>query len=383
MARPLPSGTPVGEYEIITRLGEGGMGEVYSAQHPHIGKRVAIKVMRRVAADALPEARRLLEEARAVNAIRHSGIIDIFGANVLPDGRPYLVMELLEGVTLAQHIETHSPLEFAEVFRLLEGILSPLIAAHRAGVIHRDLKTSNIFLVDTAEGRRVKLLDFGVARRDGRDEPLTGPQMTVGSLGFMGPEHLEGRVGPQSDLYAVGCIAWLLITGRPVFSYKNVALLARDHLHTVPPPVSSVRAYTPDELESWVAWLLEKDIDQRPFSADVALTTLKEAEHLALGEQTVSFEANFMRSAKAIDARARQMARPSERKTDLHQALSDVDTLRGEVPTLKTRPAPKPVQQPTRLSAPANVPRPKRLNAPVDKKTDLVDSPTIPPRRKP
>jgi serine/threonine-protein kinase len=373
MLPPLAPGTPVGEYEIVSQLGEGGMGEVYAARHPIIGKRVAIKVMRRVATEALPEARRLLEEARAVNEIRHPAIIDIFGANVLPDGRPYLVMELLEGVTLMQHLKANAPLPFREVFSLLEGILAPLSAAHRAGVIHRDLKTSNIFLVNTLEGRRVKLLDFGVARRDGRDEALTAPHLTVGSLGFMGPEHMEGNVGPQSDLYAVGCVAWLLITGRPVFSYKNLALLARDHLATVPPPITHVRKDTPDELASWVAWMLEKNTDDRPFSADVALKTLKEAEQYALGEQTVLSEINFMRNARAIDARARKAVDPHARKTDVHSALtlSDADTRRGQTPTLKDRP---PAQ--VRLPPPAG----KRINPPVDSKTDVSDSDTMPPR---
>jgi serine/threonine protein kinase len=279
----LAPGTTVGEYEIVEVLGSGAMGEVFEAVHPIIHKRVAIKVMRGAAHESLTEARRLLEEARAVNAIRHPGIIDIFGANVLPDGRPYLVMELLEGQSLHDFLKTRHPLAIGDVFGLLEGILAPLAAAHRAGVIHRDLKPTNIFVT---RSRTVKLLDFGVARRKER-EPLTAPKMTLGSLGFMSPEQLNGATVAQSDLYSVGCIAWLLITGRPVFAYGNAMELARHHLLTRPPPIGAVRGEVSAPLEAWVAAMLEKEPADRPGSADEALSQLKDVQARLASETTV------------------------------------------------------------------------------------------------
>ncbi|MDP3505171.1 MAG: serine/threonine-protein kinase [Myxococcales bacterium] len=279
-------GATIGEYEIVKALGSGGMGEVFEAVHPIIHKRVAIKVMRRAAHESLTEARRLLEEARAVNSIRHPGIIDIFGANVLPDGRPYLVMELLEGQSLHDFIKTNQPLSLGDVFGLLEGILAPLAAAHRAGVIHRDLKPTNIFVARGPSARTVKLLDFGVALRRER-EPLTAPEMTLGSLGFMSPEQLNGATVAQSDLYSVGCIAWLLITGRPVFAYGNVMELARHHLLTRPPPIGSVRGEVTAALEEWVASMLEKEPSARPGSANEALSRLKEVQEQLASETTV------------------------------------------------------------------------------------------------
>ncbi|MBM4783996.1 MAG: serine/threonine protein kinase [Archangiaceae bacterium] len=282
---PLAKGTPVGEYEIVRQLGSGAMGEVFEAVHPMIGKRVAIKVMRNPASEAMTEARRLLEEARVVNAIKHPGIIDIFGANVLPDGRPYLVMELLEGLSFHEHLKQHSPLAIGEVCFLLSGLLEALAAAHKAGIVHRDLKPTNVFLATINGERKVKLLDFGVAHRADR-ERFTAPEVTVGSLGFMGPEQLGGNVVPQSDLYAVGCVAWLLLTGQPVFPYRAMGELARNHLQTVPPPIRSVRPDVPVALQDWIAHLLQKDPTRRPANAFEALLTLRLAEE-ELGESTV------------------------------------------------------------------------------------------------
>jgi serine/threonine-protein kinase len=248
---PLAKGTPVGEYEIVQQLGAGSMGEVFEAVHPIIGKRVAIKVMRAPASEALTEARRLLEEARVVNAIKHPDIVDIFGANVLPDGRPYLVMELLEGQSFHKHLEENAPLAVGEVVWMLDGLLEPLAAAHKAGITHRDLKPTNLFLATVNGKKHVKLLDFGVAFRTDR-ERFTAPEVTVGSLGFMGPEQLGGNVVPQSDLYAVGCVAWLLLTGSPVFPYRAMGELARNHLQTVPPPIRSIREDVPVALQDWI-----------------------------------------------------------------------------------------------------------------------------------
>ncbi|MDX2013248.1 MAG: serine/threonine-protein kinase, partial [Myxococcaceae bacterium] len=256
---------------------------VFEGVHPIIGKRVALKVMRAPAGEALVEARRLLEEARAVNAIRHKGIVDIFGANVLADGRPYLVMELLEGQSLHQYLLAHGPLPVSDAVDLLAGLLEPLTAAHRAGVIHRDLKPTNIFV--TTGTPRVKLLDFGVSRRADR-EPLTQPEMTLGSVGFMSPEQMSGQPVPQSDLYAVGCIAWMLLTGRPVFPARGLGELAKHHLFTRPPSIHTVRAEVAGPLARWIARLLEKQPAARPHDAGEALEHLEDVRGEMASEPT-------------------------------------------------------------------------------------------------
>ncbi len=350
MQQPLAPGTMVGDYEVVRPLGAGGMGEVYEAVHPVIGKRAAVKVMIGSPADSLGEARRLLEEARAVNAIRHPGIVDIFGAAVLPDGRPCLLMELLEGETIAEHLRAHGPLGLERVFWMLEGILGPLAAAHRAGIIHRDLKTSNVFLAETAEGQRVKLLDFGIARRLHRVEALTMPEVTLGSLGFMSPEQLAGEPVPQSDLYSVGCVAWLLITGQPVFGNESPAAVVAQHVARVPPSLRSLRREVSLELDAWVHWLLEKDTEERPFSAVVALATLREAAALTLSDATVGPDVDFMSYARKLDAKARAAASkvtqaPPEGPrgpTDRLSALSGARPPPGQGTRQDRPPAPRP-----------------------------------------
>lgn len=324
---PLAPGTSVGEYEVVSLLGTGAMGEVYQAVHPVIGKQVAIKVMKQPAAEALVDARRLLEEARVVNAIKHPGIVDIFGANVLPDGRPYLVMELLEGQSLHAWANARTPLSIIDVCALLDGLLEPLAAAHKAGVIHRDLKPTNVFVLGEGPARKVKLLDFGVARRADR-EPLTAPEVTVGSLGFMGPEQLGGNVVPQSDLYAVGCVAWWLFVGEPVFPYRSMGELARNHLLTVPPLLRTKRADVPPSLEAWVAQLLEKEPARRFPNAFEALVALRGATE-DLGESTI-----LETRAPLDEARTQPMRRLDRRVTEPETPLAVAAVERGPGSTL-------------------------------------------------
>lgn len=300
-------GPAIKDYRLTGRLGHGAMGEVYDGVHALIGKRVAVKVLKGSGSDALNSAQRLIEEARAVNVVGHPGIVDVFDAGTLPDGRPYLVMERLDGRSLHDHLKATGKLPLREVFHFLAGILEPLAAAHRAGVIHRDLKPSNVFLCDTPYGLpRVKLVDFGIARRASRAEVLTQPLTTLGSMGFMGPEHLAGDVEPASDLYSVGCLAFLMVAGEPVFRVKGPAELAQKHLDEPAPPLRSRRADTPVELEAWVAWLLEKRPEDRPSSAEVALAVLKEAEAAVEGGGTVPGGPRFGELARAFDRRARE-----------------------------------------------------------------------------
>ena len=159
-------GQKLQEYVIQERIGVGGMGIVYRAVQPMIGKEVAIKVLR---PDVLTDPRdmeRLLEEARVVNSIKHRGIINIFSAGMLPDERHFLIMELLEGESLEQKMTREGRIGVGDTADILEGVLSPLAAAHMAGVVHRDLKPANVFLVPEGNRSYVKLLDFGLARRN-------------------------------------------------------------------------------------------------------------------------------------------------------------------------------------------------------------------------
>lgn len=155
----IAEGTMINEYRVGKCLGRGSMGEVYEGRHET--RRVALKVLREGADDQLNAGRRLLEEARSVNAIRHPGIVEVLDIGLFTDRRPFLVMELLEGASLSARIKS-SPVQWQEAVKWLDGILDALDAAHRAGVVHRDLKPSNVFLVGKPGDERVKILDFGL-----------------------------------------------------------------------------------------------------------------------------------------------------------------------------------------------------------------------------
>jgi serine/threonine-protein kinase len=273
-------------YKLLGLIGSGSMGEVYEAQHFPSHRRVALKVLRDKTDDSINAGRRLLEEARAVIAIRHPGIVVVSDVGLAGEGRPYLVMELLNGSPLSVHLKQRK-MTIPDAVLVLDGILDALSAAHRAGVIHRDLKPSNVFVL-AGDRPRVKILDFGVARREGRKEVLTGPSMAVGSMGFMSPEQLMGHAVASSDLYAVGCIAFLMLSGRPVFPLKNIPENARSHFSEPPAKLRTLRPEVSPALEGWVDRMLGKSVDTRPPSAEIALASLRALDNKRAEVPTIS-----------------------------------------------------------------------------------------------
>src|SRR5689334_20859307 len=162
----LAPGTMVGAYRIEYRVGGGGMGTVYAAEEPTIKKRVAVKVMRRAFAEDATSMARFEREAQAANDVRHPGIVDVFAFGKLPDGRPYLVMSLLEGKSLRDEIAARGSIPLAEAWEIARDVAEALGAAHERGIVHRDLKPDNVFLERFgASGRaRPRVLDFGLAK---------------------------------------------------------------------------------------------------------------------------------------------------------------------------------------------------------------------------
>lgn len=273
-------GLQVGEYVVKGMIGRGGMGVVYEGLQPIIGKRVAIKVLRGETASDPHESQRLLTEARTVNAIGHRGIIDIFSFGALADGRQYFVMEYLDGCPLSAHIRENAPLQLSEATQILEELLSALGAAHGAGVIHRDLKPSNIFLVSQPDGSSfVKVLDFGLAKQAplrGGDTPQTRVSRVLGTPEFMAPEQARGEaVGPRTDLYALGCVAFEMLTGRLPFAARTAFEVINMHLNAPAPRPSSIVTSVPPELDEVVLRLLEKRPEDRPPSAEVVRQQLR------------------------------------------------------------------------------------------------------------
>ncbi|MBE4751293.1 serine/threonine protein kinase [Corallococcus sp. ZKHCc1 1396] len=269
-------GTQVGEFVIQERIGAGGMGVVYRAEHPLIGKQAAIKVMR-LELVSPQQVQRLLVEARSVNAIRHPGIIDIFGFGSLPDGRPYVIMELLQGRPLSDFARAKSRMDLESVVWVMDQMLAALGAAHRAGVVHRDLKPANVFVVEAPETpTAVKLVDFGIAKLlESRDTPLTSDGSIIGTPEFMAPEQIRGgSVGPETDLYAAGVMLFQMITGVRPFQGDSIQVMFA-HLDQPAPAPSSRAPGIPPELDALVLHLLAKEPAARPGSAEEVREKLK------------------------------------------------------------------------------------------------------------
>ncbi|CAM3228714.1 serine/threonine-protein kinase [Corallococcus soli] len=280
--RTEPSADPLvsmrlGEFIIEERIGAGGMGIIYRAVHPLIGKHAAIKVLR-----AERMARRgeeqLLLEAKAVNAIRHPGILDIFNCGTLPDGRPYIVMELLQGRTLSEQLIEKGKLDVELTVWVLDQLLSALGAVHRAGVVHRDLNPENVFLVEVPDTKpTLKLVDFGIAQVPREESPGTNGAMT-GTPECMSPEQIRGgTVGPAADLYSVGILAFQMLTGARPFQGEHMQVMFAQ-VETQPPAPSTRAEGIPPALDALVLQLLEKKPARRPATAEAARQQLSAIE---------------------------------------------------------------------------------------------------------
>jgi tRNA A-37 threonylcarbamoyl transferase component Bud32 len=265
----LSPGAMVGGYRIERRLGEGGAGTVYVAEEPTIKKRVAIKVLRGGLAEDPAMAARFEREARAVNEVRHPGVIDVFAIGRLDDGRPYLVMSLLEGRSLREEIGTRERLPAAEAWRIAREVAAALDAVHAAGVIHRDLKPDNVFLERAGEGPpRVRVLDFGIAKIEEPlvDEPmkLTATGTPLGTPAYMAPEQWWGTgVTARTDQYALGAMLYEMLAGRPPFPSQSFAELVQQHVHEPPPPLSTAGVEVPEAVQALVSRLLAKAPEDR------------------------------------------------------------------------------------------------------------------------
>ncbi len=258
-------GTKVQDYVIEARLGGGAMGVVYRATHALIGKAVAIKVLRPDVSHEPRDMERLLDEARVISTVKNRGIINIFGAGTLEDGRNYLIMELLEGEGLDKHMKRQPVMPVAEVIVILEQVLAALAAAHEAGVVHRDLKPANVFLVKEGPSFYVKLLDFGLARRN-----QTSVTRIAGTPDYISPEHARGRpAGPASDLYSFGVLCFRMLTGQLPFTGPTPLQVMKHHVQTAPPVPRALNPEIPKALSDLILKLLSKEPGQRPDAAQV------------------------------------------------------------------------------------------------------------------
>lgn len=271
-------GALVGEYVRGDVLASGGCGSVYRARHRTLGVEVAIKVLHASLAMEPKMVERFFREVEMVNLLRHPNIVEIYELGVLADKRPFYVMEYLHGGTLADLLLAEGRLSAAHALEIIRPVCTALDAAHAAGVVHRDVKASNIAF--TGEPKAVKLLDFGIAKllSPTPDYPgLTSVGRQLGTPGIMAPEQLlGGAMDGRVDIYALGVLLYRVLTGRMPFESKSPAELARKHLEEPAPRPSRLIAMPP-ALDAVVIRCLEKRPEHRFASVNALINAFAEA----------------------------------------------------------------------------------------------------------
>jgi serine/threonine-protein kinase len=281
----LPEGTEIASYRIIGTLGRGGMGVVYRVEHQVLRKEFALKVLAGAVLASDPDsARRFQREARAAARVKHHGIVDVSDFGTLPDGRPYLVMELLRGESLAERLRRDGALQPAHAVRLVRKATEALAAAHRAGVVHRDITASNIFVERDASGDElVKLVDFGAARtpEPGEEIPDGPPGMVLGTPYYMAPEQARGQhTDERTDIYSLGVVLYEVLAGAVPFNDPSIREIVRKHVFEPAPLPRSPHEALPEDLERLVERCLAKEPAERYQSADALLDDLLTIERL-------------------------------------------------------------------------------------------------------
>ncbi len=264
-------GTTVGSYRILSKLGEGGMGAVYAAEHALLGRRAAIKVLLPELSKRPAVVERFFNEARASTAIGDLGVVQVFDFGYHVDGSAFIVMELLEGESLDARLRRVGALPVRDALRIIRQMAQTLATVHARGVIHRDLKPDNVFLVPDGEaegGERPKILDFGIAKLtdgDGVSVSQTRTGALMGTPLYMSPEQCRGggHIDHRSDVYALGCVLFRLLCGRPPFEGVGPGDVMIKHVTEPPPPPSWVRAGVPAAVDALVLRCLAKAPGER------------------------------------------------------------------------------------------------------------------------
>ena len=276
------SGIRVGVYRIHREVGRGGMGVVYRAEHEALGKPVAIKVLYADMARDPETAARFVREARAASRARHPGIVDVTDFGTLPDGRAFLVMELIEGVTLDSVLNAGA-LPAQRAVGIARQIAAALEAAHAAGVVHRDLKPANVFV---AGDDQIKIVDFGAAKVVQGATPAgplrpsdTQKGSVLGTPHYMSPEHARGLMTDRrTDVYALGCVLYEMLSGAVPYDGENAVDVLTKHITAPVPPVDSPHGPVPEILERTVARAMAKRVEERYQTAREMLGDLDRAQ---------------------------------------------------------------------------------------------------------
>ncbi len=258
-------------YEIIRKIGQGGMGAVYEATHKLLGKRVAVKVLLDKYAQKDQIVARLEQEARLASSIGHANIIDITDFGQTADGRTFVVMEFLEGESLGQLIARSGRLDTRRAVNIARQVASALGAAHQKGIVHRDIKPENIFLIRRGDEEYVKVVDFGISKSmrpedtDENSPRLTQTGMVLGTPLYMSPEQARGdeTLDHRIDVYAVGVILYEMVTAEVPFRGTNYLNILSQVLSEEPTPPAQLNPEVSPDLEAVILKAMEKDRDER------------------------------------------------------------------------------------------------------------------------
>lgn len=313
-----------GRYDITERLARGGMATVYRAIDRRLGREVAIKVMHEGLGDDNDFARKFDREARAAARLSNPHVVSVFDQGT-DNGRPYIVMEYVPGMTLRQVIVRDAPMEPLRVLGLIEPVLAALASAHEAGIVHRDMKPENVLISDRGQ---LKVADFGLARAITSQSATATQGILIGTVSYLPPELVMGqRADTRSDVYSVGVMIWEMLTGRKPHTGETPIQVAYAHVHEDIPAVSENSTMDiPAYVDALVRSATHRDPDQRPTDAQVLLDMVREArEALATGtSHREDLETRFT------------TARSTDRSTRSRSAASAPDTNRAVIDSRRT-----------------------------------------------
>ncbi len=259
-------------YKIVSRLGAGGMADVFLAEDEQLGRKVALKLLYQRFAEDPGFVERFRREAQAAAGLQHPNVVSVYDRGAY-DGTYYIAMEYLPGRSLKQLIRQEAPLDPIRALEITLQILKAARFAHRRGVIHRDLKPHNVIVDDSDHA---KVTDFGIARAGASDMTETGSIM--GTAQYLSPEQAQGHaVSAGSDLYSIGVVLYEMLTGRVPFDAESAVTIALKHVSEAPPPMTVINPDVPPELEQVVMWALNKNPVDRPANADQFITALEQA----------------------------------------------------------------------------------------------------------
>jgi serine/threonine protein kinase len=269
----------VSSYRVSHSLASGGMAEVFEAEHAVLPRRVALKVMHPELLRKPDMDTRFMREACILESFSHPGGVRVFECGVLPDGRPWMAMELVRGHAMSK--EMHAPMDPAAVVSILSSVTEVLAAAHASGLIHRDLKPDNLLLSDDPDSFPVRVIDWGLARLESNSR-LTQDGTAAGTPLYMAPEQTQGKpLDGRCDIYALGVVAYEALAGVPPFDGQNLVEIVVRQVTTEPMPLHQLRPEIPKSLSDLVALMLTRDPARRPTANDLMPLLAAVAEGLS------------------------------------------------------------------------------------------------------